>query len=152
MAKGLSDPEQSVHRILVVEDNQPSSKLILKVLKLLGFEDIYCASNGLDAWSYFEDGVLFDLVICDWMMPKMNGLDVLKQLRASHSDIPFIMISAKKSDEDAYLEAKANGVTAFVDKPFEMSDLINAITNSLPRAGGKPANAATLDKSEVWEI
>lgn len=152
MAKGLSEQEPSVHRILVVEDSQPTSDLIVEVLRLLDFKDIYFASNGLEAWSYFEDGVLFDLVICDWMMPKMSGLDVLKQLRASHSDIPFIMISAKKTNEEACLEAETNGVTAFVAKPFKMSDLIKAITRSLPCTSIKPANTATLDKSKVWEI
>jgi two-component system, chemotaxis family, chemotaxis protein CheY len=140
--------EPSTRRILVVEDNSTVSDLIVEILKSLGFENISCAEDGLQAWSLFEDGDLFDLVICDWMMPNMNGLDVLKQLRASHSNIPFIMISGVAA-EDAIAEARAQGVTAFVPKPFEVSQLVKAVTDSLAEYDARPDRP---DTSNVWEI
>jgi len=118
MAEGSDDSRSPTPRILVVEDSPLARALIVQVLETLGFDDIQCAADGMQAWAYFEDGKLFDLVICDWMMPKMNGLDVLKQLRASHVNIPFIMITAKK-DDGAYAEAQFHGATAFIEKPYE---------------------------------
>jgi two-component system, chemotaxis family, chemotaxis protein CheY len=140
--------EPSTRRILVVEDNRTVSDLIVEILKSLGFENVSCAADGLQAWSLFEDGDLFDLVICDWMMPNMNGLDVLKQLRASHSNIPFIMISGVAA-EDAIAEARTHGVTAFVPKPFEVSELVKAVTDSLAEYD---ARLDRPDTSNVWEI
>ncbi|MGY8961448.1 MAG: response regulator [Alphaproteobacteria bacterium] len=146
---GVSEEyEPSTRRILVVEDNHTVSDLIVEILKSLGFENISCASDGLQAWSLFEDGALFDLVICDWMMPNMNGLDVLKQLRSSHSNVPFIMISGVAAD-DAIAEAQTYGVTAFVPKPFEVSQLVKAVTESLAEYDAHPDRT---DDSNVWEI
>ncbi|MBL4721524.1 MAG: response regulator [Alphaproteobacteria bacterium] len=138
----------SMRRILVVEDSLTVSDLIVGILNSLGFEQVFCASDGMEAWSLFEDGLLFDLVICDWMMPKMNGLDVLKQLRSSHSNVPFIMISGKAAESEI-AEARVQGVTAFVPKPFEAAQLIQAVTVSLEEYD---ARTARPDKTDVWEI
>ncbi len=151
MAEGSDGRRSSEHRILVVEDSPLASALIVQVLQSLGFDDIHCAVNGTQAWAYFEDGILFDLVICDWMMPKMTGLDVLKQLRASHVEIPFIMITAKK-DDDAYAVAKTHGVTAFIAKPFEVSELIDAITRSLQRSTDGSGDAEGPGATDSWDI
>jgi CheY-like chemotaxis protein len=151
MVEGSDNGRPATPRILVVEDSPLASALIVQVLQTLGFDDILCASDGLQAWGFFEDGKLFDLVICDWMMPKMNGLDVLKQLRASHVNIPFIMITAKK-DDTAFAEAQFHGATAFIEKPYEVSELIDAVTQALQRSKDDAAGSDGQSGSNVWDI
>ena len=151
MAEGSDDGQSPTPRILVVEDSPLASALIVQVLESLGFNDILCASDGLQAWAYLEDGKLFDLVICDWMMPKMNALDVLKQLRASHVNIPFIMITAKK-DDDAYAEGQFHGATAFIEKPYEVSTLIDAVTQALQDSKDDGKGSGGQGDANVWDI
>jgi CheY-like chemotaxis protein len=81
----------------------------------------------------------------------MDGLNVLKKLWASHSEIPFILLSAKTNEEDIF-QIKSHGITAFVTKPLKIPNLINAITKSLPRANDKRPNTAMAGRSEVWGI
>lgn len=151
MAEGSDDGRSPTPRILVVEDSPLASALIVQVLESLGFDDILCASDGLQAWAYLEDGKLFDLVICDWMMPKMNGLDIFKQLRASHVNIPFIMITAKK-DDDASAEAQFHGATAFIEKPYEVSTLIDAVTQALKTSKDDEKGSGGQGDANVWDI
>lgn len=151
MPTGSREYPLSNYRVLVVEDNPSSRRLIVDVVKSMGIRQIYKAEDGLQAWAFFEDGVLFDLVICDWMMPNMSGLDVLKQLRASHLDVPFIMITAKADDKDL-LRAKRNGVNAIVRKPFQPVELIEAVQNLSKQIQAHAAITVPLQDSDAWEI
>ena len=64
----------------------------------------------------------FDLIICDWMMPTLSGLDVLKGIRSMNTRVPFLMLTAKAST-DAIVAAKKAGVTSYIVKPFTRIDL-----------------------------
>jgi two-component system chemotaxis response regulator CheY len=60
---------------------------------------------------------MIDVVICDWNMPKLSGIDLLRQMRSVYPDVPFLMITGR-SDVESVSMAKASGVTAYIRKPF----------------------------------
>ena len=70
-----------------------------------------------------EQGEQFDLVICDRIMPGMDGLEVLKNIRDGRAAIPFILVTVRDS-EDAIKRAVDRGVTAFLSKPFMPDQLV----------------------------
>lgn len=134
-------------RALVVEDDPMMRELMVSILNSVGIEQITTAKDGVEAWRQFEDGGQFDLVICDWILPAMDGLEVLKNIRAGRSAIPFILVTVRDSEE-AIKRAIDSGVTAYVAKPFTPEELVSNIfkvlaDSSLPKD--------TVD-SEFWEF
>lgn len=134
-------------RVLVVEDDAIMRQLIVSILNSIGIETIVTANDGVQAWRMFQQGEKFDLVICDWMMPAMDGLEVLRNIRAGNSAIPFILVTIRDS-EDALKNAVDRGVTAFVAKPFTPEQLIDEV---LRVVGDTTDDRAALDM-EVWEF
>jgi CheY-like chemotaxis protein len=110
-------------RVLVVDDEPQIVELIQYVLGEVGIGRVHTAGDGQAAWRRFRDGALeYDVVICEWMIPKMDGLDLLQHIRDQGSDVPFIMLSVQVT-RDLVAAAKQFGVTAFVAKPFTAGDL-----------------------------
>ena len=112
-------------KVLLVEDSFESLNLIRNMLQDLGVTQIYTAKNGMEALELMgvfdgDDGV--DVILCDWNMPRMSGLDLLKQLRTCDPDLPFIMITGL-ADCDSVTEAKSYGVTGYIKKPFSTDEL-----------------------------
>lgn len=108
-------------RVLVADDSAIMRKLIIRCLNAIGIEDIVEASDGAEALDRFGNGT-FDCVLTDWNMPNKSGLDVLKGIRESGSDVPVIMITTE-SDKGHVLEAIQAGVTDYLKKPFETEAL-----------------------------
>lgn len=104
-------------KILVVDDSQIQLAVCVNQLKQLGFEKIAVAKDGKKAYSIIENGSI-DLVLSDWEMPEMDGLELLKQIKSNPSlkDIPFIMLTAHK-DEKLNQEAINAGAVDFIVKP-----------------------------------
>jgi two-component system chemotaxis response regulator CheY len=104
-------------RVLVVDDNEPARKLLTMVLERLGIYKVVTAENGLEAQNIIAgmEG-LVDLIICDWNMPTMSGMDLLRQVRWGYPDLPFIMVTAN-SDLQSAKAAKEQGATDFIAKP-----------------------------------
>lgn len=134
-------------RVLVVEDDAAMLELIVQILESIGINSIVVASDGIEAWRKFQDGDQFDLVICDWVMPGMDGLDVLRNIRAGSHAIPFILVTVHDSVE-AIKEATSSGVTAFISKPFKAEDIVLEVYRVLADSDG------SKDKGDpsVWEI
>ncbi len=112
-------------RILVVDDMLTMRKIITKVLKELGFVDITEASDGLDAWEKVKNAESpFGLIISDWNMPKMTGLEFLKLVRAelSLAKTPFLLVTAE-AEMTQVAEAVKSGVDQYVVKPFSQDAL-----------------------------
>jgi two-component system chemotaxis response regulator CheY len=104
--------------VLVVDDDPPIVRMVEHLLRDMGVTSIYKAYDGLEALDYFADGVnVVDLVICDWQMPRMDGLAFHNTLRAMHLEIPFVMLTRLKSGDDIILAKKAR-VSAYITKPF----------------------------------
>ncbi len=109
--------------ILIVDDEPLIVKMVQAMLQDLGFRTIYKAGNGLEALDYFAESVnVIDLVICDWMMPKMDGLEFLHHLRAKHVMIPFIMLTSRK-EPGHIIAAKEIGASGYIAKPFNAAEL-----------------------------
>lgn len=112
-------------KILVCEDDQNTMLLIKRMLLDLGVVHVFTCRDGAEALQLlgsFEGQDLINLVLCDWKMPNMSGIEVLKQIRSCDPDLPFLMVTGQ-SDVDSVVEAKAYSVTAYIKKPFSMEEL-----------------------------
>ena len=118
---------------LIVEDSESMRHFIKNILKELGFKDLMIASDGIEAKKILEESLQpestrIDLIFCDWMMPKMSGIEVLKEVRSNQAlkDIPFVMITTKK-DPESIRQAIQEGVNDYVVKPFTANTLIEKV-------------------------
>lgn len=110
-------------KILVVEDQVEARAMIRHTLSELGITQVFEAPNGRDALSFLDTAFDFvNIIICDWNMPKMSGVELLRQLRTVDPDIPFLMVTGR-SDMDSVIEAKSSGVTGYIKKPFSAAEL-----------------------------
>ena len=108
-------------RVLVVEDERDLNRLIKKRLKEEGLSVDACY-NGEEALDYLAS-VDYDLLISDIMMPKMDGIELVKRLREMKKDIPFIFLSAKDAVEDRVGGLDA-GADDYLIKPFAFEELL----------------------------
>ncbi len=104
--------------ILVVEDLNEMRDIVRRLLGVLGFDKVTTATNGFEAWEQLKVN-RFDLVLCDWNMPKMSGRELLEKVRSTPelNHLPFIMITGENAS-DMVKSAIAGGVTDFIVKPF----------------------------------
>ena len=110
-------------KILVVDDFSTMRRFIRNILDQLGYREVEEADDGDSALEKLR-GTRFDLVIADWNMPRMNGLDLVKAIRADEGlkTIPVLMVTAEASKENI-IEAVKSGVSGYVVKPFS-SDVL----------------------------
>jgi len=106
-------------RILIVDDFASMRQIVRKSLSALGFDNVLEAAGALDAVRKIENGEEFDLIISDWNMPNMTGLELLTYIRGSEKmgRVPFLMITAEAQRENIIQAAKA-GVSQYIVKPF----------------------------------
>ncbi len=112
-------------KILLVEDSPEARDLIASMLNDLNVAEIVTAEDGAEALGLFEsvgDGRPFDAVLCDWHMPRMDGIELLKRIREIDSALPFVMLTGSAADETAE-SCAAHGVTGCVTKPFTVDVL-----------------------------
>ncbi|MBB3126047.1 DNA-binding response OmpR family regulator [Paenibacillus rhizosphaerae] len=117
-------------RILLVEDDREISQLIESHLKQENYE-VFIALDGEEAESFIDKEV-FDLVLLDLMLPKINGMDVLKRIREK-SVVPVMIISARGSDLDKAL-GLGFGADDYLSKPFSMIELTARVQAAIRRA------------------
>lgn len=105
-------------KILVVDDMSTMRRIIKNIFKELGFANVEEAENGSDALVKLK-GDKFDLVVSDWNMPVMPGIELLRNIRADGElkHIPVLMVTAE-AQKDSLLEAIQAGVSNYVVKPF----------------------------------
>lgn len=121
--------------VLVVEDNPRTLKLIQAVLKDMGVGQAFTATDGREAQMFLDGGDdLINLIVCDWNMPRMSGLDLLKQVRMTRPGMPFLMVTARGTI-DSVVAAKKNGVSAYVVKPFSPAELEQKVVAAARRIG-----------------
>lgn len=109
--------------ILVVDDYKTMVRIVRNLLEQLGFKNVDEASDGSTAWSMLNNKT-YDLVISDWNMQPMTGLDLLKKVRENprSSNLPFIMVTAEAKAENV-AAARAAGVNSYIIKPFTVAVL-----------------------------
>ncbi len=127
-------------RILLVDDEQSIQTLLSYPLRKDGYH-VTSALDGSEALRRFEEG-RFDLVILDLMLPRMNGVDVCRQLR-SRSQVPIIMLTAKGSETDKVAGLEV-GADDYITKPFSMREFRSRVKAALRRSrmGGETAEGA----------
>lgn len=114
--------------VLVVDDFATMRRIIKNVLKQIGFTKILEADDGTTALAVLKNNKV-DLIISDWNMPKMTGLDLLKKVRGEEStkSIPFLMVTAE-AQKDNVLQAVQAGVSNYVVKPFTADAIKEKLT------------------------
>ena len=106
-------------RILIVDDSSTMRRIIGNVVQQLGVakEDFDEAEDGVVAWKLFQDNNNYDVVLTDWNMPNMNGLELVKTIRAVDKKVPIVMITTEGGKGEVITALKA-GVNNYIVKPF----------------------------------
>ena len=105
-------------KVLVVDDSGVMRKIIARSLAALGLNDIVEAADGKDALNVYGDGNGIELIITDWNMPEMNGLEFVKAVRAAGATVPIMMVTTE-SEKESVLQAIQAGVNDYLVKPFD---------------------------------
>lgn len=118
--------------VLVVDDYQTMIRIIKNLLKQLGFNNVDEATDGTAAYEMLNVKK-YGLVISDWNMEPMSGLDLLKKVRATSGNdnitkVPFIMVTAESKTENV-IAAKQAGVNNYIVKPFNAETLKTKIAS-----------------------
>ena len=122
-------------KILVVDDFSTMRRIIKNLLKDLGFANIQEADDGSTALPMLQQGD-FDFVVTDWNMPGMQGIDLLRAIRADANlkHIPVLMVTAEAKKEQIVAAAQA-GVNGYVIKPFTAGTLKEKLAKIFERLG-----------------
>ena len=105
-------------KFLVVDDSLTMRRIVVNALKSIGYDSVIEAADGKEAFGKLQsEGA--DFVISDWNMPEMNGLELVKAIRASSgfSDLPVLMVTTRGNKEDV-IEAMQARVNNYIIKPF----------------------------------
>jgi two-component system, chemotaxis family, chemotaxis protein CheY len=115
-------------KILVVDDMLTMRRLVKLSLNSLGYNQVALAKDGEDAWEQLDKansiGSPYQLILCDWNMPGMNGIQLLEKIRASSQmhRTTFVMLTAN-SEIDQIKVASQKGVDGYMTKPFQGNQL-----------------------------
>lgn len=111
-------------KLLVVDDSSTMRRIIINTLNRLGYNDVLEAQHGLEAWEILDRSSDIDILITDWNMPEMNGLELVKKARSDsrYEDTPIIMVTTEGGKAEVVAALKA-GVNNYIVKPFTPNTL-----------------------------
>jgi len=130
-------------RFLVVDDSPTGRDMVKELLSRLGYSNITEAVDGLDAVESLEkssnEGKSFNIVIADWNMPRMNGLDLLVYMKQNpkYNTIPFLMFTAE-SDVSLVTLALSSGADEFIVKPVTEENLLEKLKSIWTKINENP--------------
>ena len=124
-------------KILVIEDEKLLADSIKSMLERKGFQ-VECVYDGESGKEYAELGI-YDLLILDVMMPKMDGFEVARQVRKARCNTPILMLTARSDVADRIAGLNA-GADYYLTKPFDTRELLACINALLRRQGGQVDN------------
>ena len=142
--------ETSKLKILYVEDNKETRKFTIKMLKNF-FSNIIVSVHGLDGLEKFKNDS-FDIIFTDINMPIMDGLDMIKNIRAINKSIPIIIFSAH-DEVEYFLRSIKYGIDGYILKPFnyeQVEETLSNIVNNILDIN-KSANIINLKNSFYWD-
>ncbi len=119
-------------RILLIEDDDINRKLLANILKTIGFTNLSEANNGINGWELLQSQE-FDLVLTDWMMPEMDGLELLIKIRQSETafkNMPILMITALGKQQDV-MKAVEWGISGYIVKPYSVTTILAKIEETM---------------------
>jgi len=119
--------------VLVVDDFSTMRRIVRKILKDLQFQDVIEAENGAEAFQLLQTNKV-DLIVSDWNMPTMTGLELLKKVRADErlKGLPFLLVTAESQKENI-IEAIQAKVSNYVVKPFSPAVLAEKLAKIIPQ-------------------
>lgn len=132
-------------RVLVAEDNEESATLLLEILKDIGIKIVEVAKDGIHAFDLIKRAEEpFDIILCDWEMPGISGIEVHNKAKASNTlrGAHFIMVTAL-SDAANIKKAVQQGVNDYIVKPVDMEVLEEKIRGALGLPPDKTSQEAT---------
>ena len=106
-------------RVLIVDDSSTMRRIIVNTLSRLGYKDVVQGADGQEAWDALQANPDVGVVITDWNMPNMNGLELVKKIRAQdkYKTMPIIMVTTEGGKKEVIIALKA-GVNNYIVKPF----------------------------------
>jgi CheY-like chemotaxis protein len=114
-------------RILIVDDNRVTLLFLDELLS--GEYEVVAKQDPAEALDYvYSDSV--DLVVSDYKMPKMNGVELFHEIKQIHRNVPFIIISAEDNDDNVR-RAKEAGVDSYMSKPLNIGAFLNTVKSTL---------------------
>jgi two-component system chemotaxis response regulator CheY len=123
-------------KTLVVDDFATMRKIVKNVLRQIDITNVVEAENGKQAIEILKADPGFELIVSDWIMPEMTGIEFLKACKEDEAirTIPFVMVTAE-AQKDSVLEAIKAGVDNYIVKPFTPDNLQKAIEKAKTKAG-----------------
>jgi len=118
-------------KVLLVDDSGVMRKIIARGLNSLWVDEVVEAADGVEALEKFGDGVGFDLILTDWNMPNMNGLELIQSIRGAGHKHPIMMITTESEKSQVLLAIQA-GVNDYLVKPFDQDMLQMKLERVLP--------------------
>lgn len=122
-------------KVLVVDDSPTMRRIVVQMVKRLGYSDIVEAGDGQEALSRLQAENDIGLVLSDWNMPVMNGLELTQAIRSDEqfAKLPILMVTTRNMKEDIVIAMKA-GVNNYVTKPFDpktIKEKIDKVLNAV---------------------
>lgn len=120
--------------VLIIDDDDLTRRIAEQILRDMGFQDVHATGLPEEGLALILEGQNiengFDLVICDWMMPNLTGIEILRHVRATKLHTPFIMLTSKVTKE-AVQEASELDVSAYLAKPFTVDQVQRKVKAAL---------------------
>ena len=114
--------------VLVIDDDPSVRSVTSTMLRRMAIPNVAVAEHGDRGLQLFRTAApSFDLIICDWDMPGMNGMELYEQVRADHPQLPFLMLTGR-NDLDSVITARGSGVAGYLVKPFSSEQLEEKIS------------------------
>jgi two-component system, chemotaxis family, chemotaxis protein CheY len=126
-------------KVLVVDDSMVMRKILIGALAQAGITDVAQASDGQEAVDAAKAGT-YGLILMDWNMPKMLGIDALKTIRASGNGVPVIMVTTE-AEKSRVMEALKAGAASYIIKPFEPATIVGKVKAVLEKKPAAPSPA-----------
>ncbi len=120
-------------KALIVDDSQIMRRIIVSVLKKAGVNDIAEVSNGQEALDALAQDKEIALVLLDWNMPVMTGIETLKHIRTTNKQLPIVMVTTE-SEKEKVVEAIKAGANDYMLKPFNPQDVLDKLQKFLEQA------------------
>ncbi|MCU7497001.1 MAG: chemotaxis protein CheB [Ignavibacteria bacterium] len=118
-------------KVLVVEDNVSGRLLLFKVLKKEGYQ-VFSSNNGAEAVELLKKEA-FDAVLTDWMMPKLDGIELVQYIRKNIKPVPVVIIITALDSPQAKLKALEAGADDYIAKPFHINEIKKCLESSIMR-------------------
>ncbi len=134
--------------VLVVDDNAEHGQALAKIFERAGYR-VSTAGDGEEALKVLVERP-FDLILTDLRMPRMNGLDLLRNIRALNPDVPVLIITAF-GEWTSYIEAMDCGCVDYLSKPVRRDDVLLAARKALARRGIQVPRETALNNPESKE-